>query len=149
MKRELLVFEKDEVPEKDERLTLEQYYHNILELGTLGHDAKLLWLDPLDGTIPFAGAFWDIFDSVAVSPPDSHVGDDFIDMNAELKAQYEQLPTMTLKKKQALLGKGLFFLVLSNHWFRGVCHVGERCCRLPQPFAVERPNFSDSEGVGD
>lgn len=95
--------EEDVVPETEERLTLEQYHANIRERGTLGHTAKLLWLDPMDGRIPFAGAFWDIFDSVAVTPPDSHVGDDYIDMQSELRAQHDQLPTMTAEKKHALL----------------------------------------------
>lgn len=95
--------EEDVVPEADERLTLEQYHTNIREQGTLGHTAKLLWIDPVDGRIPFAGAFWDIFDSVAVTSSDSHVGDDYIDMHAELQAQRDQLPTMTAEKKQALL----------------------------------------------
>jgi hypothetical protein len=144
------------VPEKDEHLTLEQYHQNLQKLGTLGHDAKLLWLDPGDGRIPFAGAFWDIFDSVAVSSPESHVGDDFLDMQAELKAQFEQLPTMSCEKKKALLGKGFPVCSVSCRTIthsprlnRCVCHVGKRCHRLPLSFATERANHSNSERVGD
>jgi hypothetical protein len=101
MKRETR--DHDEVvPAFEERLTLEQYHDNARH-GILGHAAKLLWVDPPDDRIPFARLFWDIFDSVAVTSPDSHTGDDYVDMQAELEAQHDQLPTMTAEKKQALL----------------------------------------------
>lgn len=96
------VSSEDIVPEKEQRLSLEQYLENVLEKGIIGHSAKLIWLDPSDERIPFSGFFWDCFDSV-VSDANHHEGDDYKDMLYELRLQREKLATMTDEKKLALL----------------------------------------------